>query len=144
MSRWGIVDASLEGRQAVFFPWFTKNAVPLDPEANRLWRLKHFFTTDQAQRKLIRKMCAEDFLFFTAGFVTIFDAGDESDHPGPVPFIPYDYQIELFTLMWDCLHERRRPSRYPKPRKMGLTWSVLEGFFSPILIPVLEVVRVRL
>lgn len=128
MSRWGLIDNTLEGRQRVYFPNFTAARVPLDPEQNRRWRHKHFATTDPKERALLRKMCSEDFLFYCAGFLSLFDAGDESGKPGPVPFIPYEFQVELFTLMWSCLHDSRRSIRVKKPRKLGLSWSVVALF----------------
>lgn len=126
MSRWGLIDNTLEGRQKIWFPHFFNGLVPLQPEANRLWRQKIFFTTDPKERKMIRKMCAEDLLFFTAGFVSIYDAGDESGVPGPVPFIPYEFQVESFTAMWSCMHVDRCPLRGKKPRKIGFTWMALD------------------
>jgi hypothetical protein len=126
MSRWNLIDNSLESRQHHWFPHFMAGRVPLDPEANRLWRIKHFNTTNPAERKLIRKMCSEDLLFFVTGFGSIFYA-DPTDggEPGPIPFIPYDFQIELFTALWDAMHCSRKSARVKKPRRLGLTWMIV-------------------
>lgn len=128
MSKWGIIDQTLEGRMNVFFPHFTKGIVPLGSEANRAWRIKYWFTKKQEERSFLRRCCATDFLFYSAGFLSIFDAGDESGTPGAVPFIPFDYQVELYTAMWNALHCSRKSVRAKKPRKLGLTWMVISLF----------------
>lgn len=128
MSKWGLIDNTLEGRQKLYFPHFFNHDVPLEPKANRAWRDRVWFTTNKDFRKTLKRMCAEDFLFYISGFGTIFDAGDESGQPGPVSFLPYEYQVEAFTQLWHCLHVSRSPVRVPKPRKMGLTWMVMSLF----------------
>ena len=128
MSRWGLIDNSLEGRQKVFFPHFSKGLVPVDPDENRRWRQRMFTLSDRRERAMVRRMCREDFLFYLAGFVYLFDAGIEEDDPGPVPFIPYDFQVEMFTELWRCMHVDRQSLRVKKPRNMGLTWMFLALF----------------
>lgn len=128
LSRWGLIDNSLEGRQAVYFPHFFNKRVPTDPLANRAWRHRWFLTTNESERKAIRKMAAEDFLWWLTGFASIFDAGDETGKPGPIPFIPYEFQIELFTALWDSMHVSRRPVRVKKPRRLGLSYMVIALF----------------
>lgn len=91
-------------------------------EANKAWRKKVFWTTDPAERKLLRKCCAEDAMFYINGFVNIFDAGDESGKPGPVPFVMHPFQVEAFTKFYLLLHHYRKPSRTKKPRKLGITY----------------------
>jgi hypothetical protein len=78
--------------------------------------------SDAYGRKMLRKKCAEDLLFYASTFVYIYDAGDESGTPGPVPFIPYEFQVEALTKMWWSMHEQRCPLRSKKPRRMGLSW----------------------
>ena len=128
LSKWGLIDNTLEGRQKVYFPWFSKGMVPLDPEANRRWRQKFFNITNEWDREQVRKACREDFLFYCAGFLYLYDAGDESGTPGPVPFIPYEFQVECITLMYACLHDLRCPMRGKKPRRIGFTWLAVALF----------------
>src|SRR3972149_4169471 len=109
MSRWGLIDSDLENRQKLYFRHYFNQRVPLEPEANRRWRGK-------------------DFLFYCAGFLYIFDAGDESGVPGPVPFIPHEFQVECITLAWAALHELRKPLRGKKPRRQGFTWIIIALF----------------
>jgi hypothetical protein len=123
-----LIDNTLEGRQKLFFPHFFNGAVPLDPERNRQFRLKHFLTAKESDRRQIRRMCAEDFLFYLAGFVYLFDAGDETGKPGPVPFLPYEMQVECFTMMWAAMHADRCPLRGKKPRRMGFSWGAVAMF----------------
>jgi len=126
MSKHGLIDLTLEGRQRVFFPHFCDNLVPLNPAKNRLWRQRAFSTTNKDDQKTLRRMCREDLLFYTAGFVSIFDAGDDSGTPGAVPFLPYDFQVEAFTVLWDCMNGgNRRSARVKKPRRMGITWMAM-------------------
>lgn len=125
MSHWGLIDNTLEGRQNLWFPHWSAHRVPTDPAENASYRKQLAVSTDRTDQRVIRRMCEEDFLFYLASFVYIFNAGDEEGEPGPVPFVPYDFQVELFTLLWDCLHGDRRPARVKKPRKMGLTWCVV-------------------
>ena len=122
MSRWRLIDSELENKQRLYFPHFSAGEVPTDPEQNRRFRQRFFYTSDRMEQKAIRKRCAEDLLFYASAFVYIYDAGDESGKPGPVPFIPYDYQVEALTKMWWCMHDARRPLRSKKPRRMGLSW----------------------
>lgn len=78
--------------------------------------------TDPDEQKVLRKMCAEDLLFYLHSFVWIFQAKDD---PKPVPFNLYDFQIECMTLMWKCMHDGQEDLRLKKPRDMGATWMVL-------------------
>jgi len=128
LSRWGLIDSDLEAKQKLYFPHYFNRSVPLEPEANRVWREKVFLTTDRDEQKVLRRMCAEDFLFYCAGFLNIFDAGDESGRPGPVAFIPYDFQVECFTLMWAAMHDLRQPLRGKKPRRIGFSWGAIGMF----------------
>lgn len=121
----GIIDKSLEGRQRLFFPHYCAGKVPTDKEANRRWRQKAFTLTDERDRRALKRMASEDFLFYIAGFVYLFDAGDESGSPGPVPFIPFEFQVEALTRIYECLHDTRMPVRIKKPRKMGFTYQCL-------------------
>ena len=124
MSKYGLIDKSIEGRQHVYFPHFTANRVPTEPGANAVWRRKAFLA-NKAQQKQLRKMCAEDLLFWIFGFVSIFDSGDESDNPGPIPFLLHEYQIECMTTMWAAMHDLRKPLREKKPRRAGATWRMI-------------------
>lgn len=129
MSKWGLIDRSLEGRQRLFFPHFVDNCVPLDSALNARWRSRVFFTRSKDDRRVLRRMCREDFLFYLVGFVSLFDAGDESGKPGPVSFLPYEFQIECFTAMWDAMHgDHRHQVRMKKPRRLGFTWMVMALF----------------
>ena len=125
MSRWGLIDNTLEGRQRVFFPHFFNGRVPLDPVENDRWRRRLRLTTNRDDQKLLIKMCSEDLLFYMAGFIYLFDSGDESGNPGPVAFIPYEFQVECLTAMWSALHVERCPLRGKKPRKLGFTYKAL-------------------
>jgi hypothetical protein len=130
MSRWHLIDNSLEGRQRVFFPHYTSGQVPTDPEDNARFRERLRLTSSPSERAVIERMCAEDFLFYLCSFVYIFQADVEGDdEPGPVPFLPYEFQLEMFTAMWRAMHEGKREKlRMKKPRRVGATWSVLAMF----------------
>lgn len=125
MSKFGIIDRTLEGRTRLYFKHFTNNVCPTEKSHNHLWRKKLLHIDDPKERRYIRKMCAEDFLFYLAAFGTVFDAGDESGKPGPVPFIPYEFQVEIFTALWAAMHDDRCPARVKKPRRLGLTWACI-------------------
>jgi len=148
LSRWGIIDSTLEGRQLAYFPHYMTGKVPLEPEANRLFRSKMRGLTSARDRALVKKMCREDLLFYTATFVYIFQAKGD---PKPVPFLLHDFQVECVTLLWKCLHDKRAIPGHPwwgfsgqtdcrglKPRDMGFTWFVIVLFehgwhFMPML-----------
>lgn len=120
MSKWGIVDKSLEGRAAVYFPHH--HEVPRDPGVNRRYRAAMHVTPRMETRDRIRAKCKEDFLYYLMSFVNIFQAKGD---PKPVPFIPYDFQIECFTVLWKCMHDGQEDCRLNKPRDMGATWMIL-------------------
>ena len=121
MSKWGIINQDLEARQAVFFPHFSKGLCPLEPKQNLVYRVKVWSTTSEWERDQLRKRCKEDFLYYLCTFVNIFQAKED---PKPVPFLPYDFQIEAFTLLWKCLHDGQEDCRIVKPRDMGVTWMI--------------------
>ena len=125
MSRWGIIDNSLEGRQAVYFPHWSRGRCPTDPAANARYRQKMRGVSDPREREHLRKMCREDLLFYLMTFVYIFQAKED---PKPVAFLPYDFQIECFTKMWKCLHDGKEDMRIIKPRYMGATWMIISLF----------------
>ena len=127
MSRWGLIDKTLEGRERVFFPHWSRLGIPTDVEANLRYRDRAALTTDPKERRELLRMCREDFLFYLTTFAYIFRADVEGEEePGPIPFIPYDFQVEMFTVLWSALHEGRREKvRVKKRRRMGVTWMVL-------------------
>ena len=125
MTQFGIISDELAAKQHVYFPHFMAGEVPTDPGANKAWRDKWWFTDSKADQAAFREMCRRDFLFWLTGFVNIFDAGHESMKPGPVPFIPYPFQVECLTAMWDALHVSGKSFRVKKPRKVGATWMVV-------------------
>lgn len=124
----GIIDQSLQNRQRLFFPHFASGKIPLEPVANVAYRRRMYLTSDKKLQRLIKKMCSEDFLFWLYTFGYLFDAGDESGKPGPVPFAHMEFQVELLTGLWACLHEDRCSARVKKPRKLGLTWMLIALF----------------
>lgn len=125
MSRWSIIDSTLEGRQAAYFPHWSRGLCPTDPAANALYRQKLRTTSDPGERAAIKKRCKEDFLYYLTSFVYIFLAKGD---PKPVPFIPYDFQVETLTMMWKCLHDGQEDCRLVKPRDMGVSWMVMSLF----------------
>lgn len=121
MSKWGLIDNTIEGRMKRYFPHFMANRVPVDLAANIAWR-NNAYRSSKADQKVLKKMCKEDALFWTCGFVYLFDAGDESGQPGPMPFVPYEFQVECIAAMWAAMHDLRCPIRGKKPRKIGFSW----------------------
>ena len=128
MSRYGLIDRTVEGRQRLYFPHFFDNKVPLKPAENETWRFRAFATASPKDRKQLIRMCREDFLFWLTGFVSIYDAGDESGEPGRTSFIPYPFQIEMFTSLWSAMYDARCQVRVKKPRRMGVSWGVAALF----------------
>ena len=129
MSKFGLIDNTLEGRMKVFFPHFTANRVPLDLAQNRVFRQRIQKTSNVKDRRTLWKMCREDLLFYVSTFVNLFDAGDMTGKPGAVPFVPYEFQVECFTAMWQAMHEGERKSvRGKKPRRIGFTYMVVSLF----------------
>lgn len=127
MSKFGLIDKTLEGRMRVFFPHFMDNRVPLDPVENRRYRQRIQKTSSKQDRKLLWKMCREDLLFYISTFGSIFEA--DTKNPRPIPFIPHEFQVECFTVMWNAMHEGERQSvRGKKPRRIGFTWMVVYLF----------------
>lgn len=122
---WGIIDKTLEGRQAVYFPHWHAGRCPTEGDANLRYRQKVCATSSLAERKHIWKMCAEDFLFYLYTFVWLFKAKED---PRPDPFNAYPFQVECFTMMWKCLHDGQEDLRIKKPRDVGATWMVMAFF----------------
>ncbi len=139
MSRWSIVDKSLDGRQGIYFPHYTAGRCPnfnsSPSDVLRYRQKKHTLTSPREQAR-IKQMCSEDFLFYLCTFVWIFQSKGESITgesdkklgPRPVPFIPYEFQEECFTVMWKCLHDEQEDLRIKKPRDVGATYMVVSLF----------------
>lgn len=105
-----------------WFPHYTSGICPKDPEKNKRYRKKMYLCDSRSERDLLRRMAAEDFLFYANTFLYLFDAGDESGVSGPVPFNTYEFQDEVIAALWDSLYVHRGAVRVKKPRRLGLTW----------------------
>lgn len=128
MSRWGIVNQSLEGRQRVYFPHWTAGTCPghgVSAVDLRRWREKCFYAKDRRSRERLRKMCAEDLLFYLTTFVSIYQGKGRLGKPRPVPFLPYEFQAETLTVLWKCMHDDQEDVRIKKNRQMGGTYMVV-------------------
>ncbi len=122
---WGIIDKTLEGRQQVYFPHWYRQRCPTEGDTNLRYRQHKFATSSSRERKLLWKMCKEDFLFYLYTFVWLFKA---KENPGPKPFNAYPFQVECFTMMWKCMHDGQEDMRMKKPRDVGATWMVMTLF----------------
>jgi len=139
VSRWNIVDKSLEGRQGIYFPHYMAGRCPnhhTQPDDVIRYRQKMYATSSPGEQARIKKMCADDFLYYLCSFVWIMQSKGESMTgesdkklgPRPVPFIPYEFQEECFTVMWKCLHDGQQDLRIIKPRDVGATYMVVSLF----------------
>lgn len=128
-----LIDKSLEGRMARYFPHYWK--VPKGPEEHVRWRQKMFALSKHSDRKAILQMCSEDFLFYINTFTCTFEARGLAR---PVPFNTYPFQDELAVMIYSALYDGDSPRtptnplgqedlRVKKPRAVGAT-----VFFSSI------------
>jgi hypothetical protein len=100
--------------------------VPKTPTANLRFRRELFrqASGDQEMQAGLRKMCAEDCLFWLNTFGWTHDPRAVI---GELPFLTYDYQDRLVIAEvmaavgrnWLC---------FPKSRDMGLSWCILSTF----------------
>jgi len=83
--------------------------------------------TDPAEARNIRKMCAEDLLFYVNTFCWTYAPKMHPDTP-VMPFITYEeFQDEAMLSIGDCIQVGRDFSM-PKSRDMGASWMGLTVF----------------
>lgn len=104
------------------FPYYS--GVPKDFKANLKWRKKLLrkAANEPAFAEAVRKMCADDVLFYINGFVWTKDPRDQKM---PVkPFITYQYQDDAIAgLVYSV--DKGLDVAWPKSRTMGASWKGL-------------------
>ncbi len=73
---------------------------------------------------LLRRMCAEDLLFYVNAFCWTYDPRSEAK---VLPFITYEFQDEAMLALAECV-EVGRDAAMPKSRDMGASWMGLTVF----------------
>lgn len=103
--------------------------VPKELEANIEWRKRicALAKDNVSVQGRLRRMCAEDPLFYLNAFIWTFDPRDvDFDSERVLPFITYDYQDHVILALIDAIG--RKDVRVMKSRCMGFTWITLFVF----------------
>lgn len=106
--------------------------VPKDVDANIRFRrdMLTMCGNDRKAAAQVKKMCAEDLLFYVNAFCWTYDPRPGKNTFGNqsrVPFITYEFQDRAMTEIADCI-ENGHDFAIPKSRDMGASWVGLTVF----------------
>lgn len=110
------------------FPYY--DLVPKDFDANLRFRadLLRQAGADAGVARELRRMCAEDMLFYVNFACMTYDPRAESKRlPTVMPFITYPFQDDAMASIVECV-EKGRDFAIPKSRDMGASWMGLTVF----------------
>ena len=102
--------------------------VPKDPVANLKFRreLLNMTGTDTGAQAALKKMCAEDLLFYCNTMCWTFDPKNCPATP-KLPFITYGFQDEAMLAIKECV-DIGEDFVIPKSREMGASWMGMVVF----------------
>lgn len=114
---------TLDDRVADWPDWWP----PLDRRANLEWRARIITHCDRDTTAAgrIRKICADEPLFWAAGFAAVFEPRLAAvGRPATIPFIPFGFQARLIDRMVESIRDRHDLT-IVKSRDLGATWIFL-------------------
>ena len=126
----GSTQRSTDERLRGLFPHLPM--VPLDRLENIMWRRRLLVKCrgDGGFRRLLRRMCADDMVFWLSFAGWIIEQRD-MDH-AEQPFVPWDYQVtHMFGPLCESIEDSRytrTDTRVKKSRDMGASWGILAVF----------------
>ena len=82
--------------------------------------------TDEAFRNDVRTFCANDPAYFLNVFGYLWEPRSITGHPaGKIPFLMFPYQVKVIRWLEARQSDDEHPDGFlPKPRGLGMSWSV--------------------